>query len=257
MINICNNEYVSRTLYHFIGRGAVVEDEQYKILLKILTSKQLLFDPDGTLPKAVKTFDEGSFKFQGEISKIPAVCFCDIPLSSISIHIEKYSKFGIGFRKQVLCDKGVRPVWYIPKNSYSTIATSEKIEKRFPEELLKILNAISLIIRKLVDRDADISQSPNKLTDDNELQQSLQSLHPGYFFILAEIFWYFKFYDSSLPDEHLENYYFEREWRKVNGNLPFTLDDIDYIILPSKKYKDDLVKEIPCLNDKIKLVEEI
>lgn len=253
MTNGETQKYISDTLYHFVGRSADTDDKQYEILKNILASGQLKFDPDGKFPNAVKTFDINSFHSQGEISRIPAICFSDIPIDSISIHIQKYSKFGIGFDKQTLCNKGIRPVWYIPKNSYSAIATSENIGTRFPEELLKILRATSLIIDELT-KDTDIADPPNKLTEDKDLQKSLELLHNGHFFILAELAWFFKFYDSNLSDNHLDNYYFEREWRKVNGNLSFSFKDINCIVLPSQKYKDDLIRQFPPLEDKIKLI---
>ena len=253
MTNGGTQKYISDTLYHFVGRGAGTDDEQYEILKIILASGQLLFDPSGNFPDAVKPFDIDLFHSLGEISRIPAICFCDIPIDSISIHIQKYSKFGIGFDKQTLCTKGVRPVWYIPKNSYSAIVTSENIEIRFPIELEKILRATSLIIDKLT-KGTDIANPPNKLTEDEDLQKSLELLHSGHFFILAELAWFFKFYDSNLSDDHLDNYYFEREWRKVNGNLSFSFKDINCIVLPSKKYNGDLIREFPDLKDKIKLI---
>ncbi len=48
-------------------------------------------------------------------------------------------------------------------------------------------------------------------------------------FLMFQIFCYFKFFDHDLPDDHDENYYFEREW-KIVGNLKFTLNDIKRII---------------------------
>ncbi len=253
MTNGGNQKYISDTLYHFVGRSAGTDDEQYEILKTILTSGQLLFDAGCKCPDAVKTFDIKLFNSLGEISKIPAICFCDIPIDSISIHIQKYSKFGIGFDKQTLCNKGVRPVWYIPKNSYSAIVTSEKIGTRFPNELSNIFQATSLIINELT-KGTNIADPLNKLTENQDLQDSFELLHRGHFFILADLAWFFKFYDSNLSDDHPDNYYFEREWRKVNGNLSFSFKDISCIVLPSKIYKDDLVRQFPAMKDKIKLI---
>jgi hypothetical protein len=41
-----------------------------------------------------------------------------------------------------------------------------------------------------------------------------------------------KFFIVGLPDEHSDNYYMEREWRKV-GDLVFQWDDIARVILPA------------------------
>ena len=47
---------------------------------------------------------------------------------------------------------------------------------------------------------------------------------------------YVKLYDATLPDNHPNNYYMEREWRCLK-NVIFTLDDIKTIYLPNKVYE--------------------
>lgn len=245
--------YISSTLYHFVGRSAGNDDYIFGILTKILTERQLLFDPDQKKANATPTYSEDSFHKYGEISTVPAVCFCDIPRNQLSLHIGKYSNFGIGFSKERLIKKGVRPVWYIPKNSYSAIATSEKIESRFPSDLLRLLNSTSTIIKKLTEG-TDIAEPANVLSNDPIVQRCLQSLHMSHFFLLGDVAWFFKFFDASLQDDDPNNYYFEREWRKVNADLSFDQKDIDRIIVPSKAYKDNLVQEFPSLKDLIELL---
>ena len=43
------------------------------------------------------------------------LCFCDIPIAELSIHVKKYSCFGLSFSKQFIIGKGGKPVLYIPK----------------------------------------------------------------------------------------------------------------------------------------------
>jgi hypothetical protein len=47
----------------------------------------------------------------------PGVCFCDIPVADLSLHIGKYSAFGIAFTKRFLVKRGASPVFYIAKDS--------------------------------------------------------------------------------------------------------------------------------------------
>ena len=42
------------------------------------------------------------------------VCFCDIPVDDLDIHMEKYGQFGIAFQKEFLLDQGALPVVYVP-----------------------------------------------------------------------------------------------------------------------------------------------
>ncbi len=241
MNNNKDQNYISNTLYHFVGRGNKSDDDIFEILNKILSTQEMLFDPDKKYPDAVKMLDKSTINKLGEISRIPAICFCDIPANNLGIHMNKYSQFGIGFKKQNLCNKGVRPVWYIPIDASSTIVTSEKVGSRFPKDLYNILNSTSTIITKLTEH-TNITDNKNQLTEDADLQNALNLLHSGHFFILAELAWFFKFYDSRLPDTDEKNYYFEREWRKVNGNLSFNHEDIECIVVPSNKYKEKLLK---------------
>lgn len=37
------------------------------------------------------------------------VCFSDIPIDKISLHVKKYSKFGLGFARDFLHKKGANP----------------------------------------------------------------------------------------------------------------------------------------------------
>lgn len=246
--------YVSPILYHFVGRSADNDDRIFEILLKILEQKVLKFDPNNNLPNSVKTFQDDALKSLGEISNIPAVCFCDIPFTELDIHTNKYSRVGLGFKKDSLLKKGVRPVWYIPKDGYSTIVTTEKVGDRFPKDLKQILGITSTIITKLWEDVDDIISEKNILSNDPEVQKCLSDLNSSHLFLLAEIAWFFKFYDSSLPDDDPNNYYFEREWRKVNADLEFEHKEIEEVLLPSDEFKEQLIEKYPELANKVSIL---
>jgi hypothetical protein len=113
-----NQRYVSDELSHFVGK-ALKEEDQYDLLVKkILKSGWLTYGPkhDPSLPR------ECGLDFSKPISKDEAiayqvVCFCDIPVADIAIHTEKYSKFGLAFKKEFLIDAGACPVFYVSNES--------------------------------------------------------------------------------------------------------------------------------------------
>ena len=45
------------------------------------------------------------------------------------------------------------------------------------------------------------------------------------------VFAHLKSFDGLLPDDHIDNFYMEREWRKMNG-LAFRLENVKRIIVP-------------------------
>lgn len=115
--------YVSKELTHFAGRdlkrpdNTPDEDAQYDCLVKILRDGRLLHrrdDPDG--PARVAFRGDGSF-VERTVIELDAVYFCDIPAEDFSIHIEKYSSFGLSFLKPFLVKQGANPAFYVAANS--------------------------------------------------------------------------------------------------------------------------------------------
>ena len=66
---------------------------------------------------------------------------------------------------------------------------------------------------------------------------------------------YLKFYDDEKPDEALENYYMEREWRMFD-NLEFKLTDIYRVILP-ESYASRFRHDFPCFERQLTFAPEI
>ena len=163
---------------------------------------------------------------------VPMVSFCDIPLSQIKDHIDKYGNYGIGLSKEWAIKQGLNPVLYLDKNS--SLAENFRLAMRH--------QVASAGGQSLKDIDVSLLQ-------------------------LFDVFRYIKNYDSDLTRKgvKIENYRFydEREWRYVpkikeidhmflslnnyntlekkdahnklieNIRLKFELSDINYIILKS------------------------
>ena len=89
----------ANTLFHFTSK--------YDTLIKILQSK---FFPRLCLEKGL--WYPGDKKWA-----IPMVCFCDIPLSNIADHTQKYGNYAIGIKKTWAIEQGVTPILYVHDNS--------------------------------------------------------------------------------------------------------------------------------------------
>ena len=115
--------YVSNELTHFVGRGKT-EDEQYDILVnKILREGWLTFPPHDRRVTRSPAIDHRETISDGRMISHQVVCFCDIPLADFSIHMSKYSRFGIAFRRDFLIAFGANPVFYVVNNSPVAVDT--------------------------------------------------------------------------------------------------------------------------------------
>ena len=89
----------ANTLFHFTSK--------YETLIEILQSR---FFPRLCLEKGL--WYPGDRKWA-----IPMVCFCDIPLSNIADHTQKYGNYAIGIKKRWAIEQGVTPILYVHDNS--------------------------------------------------------------------------------------------------------------------------------------------
>ena len=95
--------YVASDLTHFVGRG-IDEEGQYNLLIKILKGGWLTHPPHDPHKQMELEFGPRPLLSSGDY-EVKCVCFCDIPLADISVHMTKYSRFGISFAKETLIEK--------------------------------------------------------------------------------------------------------------------------------------------------------
>ena len=224
--------YVSRELTHFVGRGQE-PDDQYLLLVKILRGGCLTHPPHrpgrtgGTLRVSPGRQISG-----GQLYRTEVVCFCDIPLPLRRIHMNKYSQFGISFRKQFLVTKGACPVWYVAGTSMVRDDRGRETSRAqyFDEKVATYQRLVGEFEKALLSQGGSIGSLFSKW---------LHVQHLLDFHLLSFI----KFFDPAREDRDVDNFYMEREWR-VYGNVDFQLSDISTITIPGS-YVERLKADVP------------
>ncbi len=262
--------YTSNLLCHFVGRSKPSDDERFDLLVKIIKGTQLIANLSN--PDKPESLLHGGYKCEnvGEVfNKCDCVCFCDIPNEALDIHINKYSKFGMGFEKNFIAEQGARPVMYVPQNydiiergdgETSKSETPRRPNEYFPSVLRTTANLLPLImITNPILNWQQIMKTLASLGLDNHLNLFNSNVRNNYFCgkshsMLFSIIQgvatqmaYVKLYDSTLPDNHPDNYYMEREWRSLK-NIVFSLNDIKTVYIPSVEYKERFIEEFPDYN---------
>lgn len=140
--------YTSSIIWHFVrGSGTSFEeksDDSLKTVLdKIFVDDlkgRLLVSPPGIKDKFYRRnleleissdfFTPGSEvpldKSQIELLEPRAICFADIPVNNLPIHINRYFGIGFGFRRNVLINKidDLKPVHYYPRKNEFSLKTA-------------------------------------------------------------------------------------------------------------------------------------
>lgn len=109
--------YISKELTHFIGKGKRKE-AQYKLLIKILREGWIAYPNHNTVDRVGLVVNLNKKISQNEMYFPQIVCFCDIPVEDLALHIKKYSSFGISFNKDFIVQHNGVPVHYIPTQSH-------------------------------------------------------------------------------------------------------------------------------------------
>lgn len=228
--------YVSKELTHLVGSKSS-EDDQYSLLIDILKNGLLSPTPNDPDDKSLAVMTNEPLSSNNRyISQV--VCFCDIPIDDLDIHIKKFnSPFGLSFKKTFLIEKGANPVFYIAKNSKAVDIDNHLITRlEYFDKIAYDLNSW-FIEQGFRNREMQISSVTSK-----KFPEDVQWLINLYWDLERHVFSYMKFFDDSIYDDSKENYYMEREWRKL-GSLEFKISDVYRILLPepyAKQFREDV-----------------
>lgn len=225
--------YVSDELTHFVGRNQT-QQEQYDLLVKILTTGWLRAGGDEALGEEHYrlAFQWGRKLSDSELFQPSMVCFCDIPLADLGMHVQKYSRFGLAFSKKFLIAKGAAPVFYIPRGGPLFQKSRGDLLDRVGEEVSSSMTART------------IEETQQKAKErDTALQRFLDHI----------VFSYLKPFDESKAEDHLENFYMEREWRTLTS-VRFTLSDVRRVIIP-ESYGSRFRQNVPSYCGQVTFVQ--
>ncbi len=206
-----SHSHISDLLWHFIGPksfenyeyqsatdrlNSLISADALSITLKPYTKDSRHYNRNLYLPNTGFGVESDKINLY-EVNEPRAICFCDIPINSLPIHIEKYGDIGIGIRRQKIVTGAffnkIKPVLYYPCISEETLFSPENNDR-----LWKINgNSVTLF---------DFVKIPTKVDPERE----------------------------PTPEDHAEEFesiYEEREWRTTE-EIVLSTNEIAFIIVP-------------------------
>ena len=217
--------YVSPDLTHFVGRGLRTQREQYRLLKKILSERRLRArspERPGRAAYALETRPDARLSENGAF-RGSYVCFCDIPLGDLDVHMEKYSRFGVAFTKEFLLDLGATPVMYVPGRGRPALLPFHPYKRGIVSSNNVAFDEFWRRYQRLRER---MDRTPKGVPEDvSALYKDVAD------FLNIHILSHLKFFDPFLYDDDKDNYYMEREWR-VMREVKFSHRDIRRVIVP-------------------------
>lgn len=176
------------------------------------------------------------------------VCFCDIPLPELSIHVTKYSRFGLAFPKAFLVGQGANAVYHVARDSVVPANVWLRSEPVIRSEDYWDPYTARPEAPAPVTRCAYFNEAARLYNSEYTYRCAITAQA----FLTSQFLAFVKFFDPTLPEDHPDNYYMEREWR-VLGDVNFNLDDIARVVVPPG-YEQRLRADLPAYGGEISSV---
>ncbi len=182
------------------------------------------------------------------IFHVPMVSFCDIPLSEIIEHTNRYGTYGIGMTKAWGESKGINPIIYLQQKSLLT-------------------KALQASIKSSITNINKIANSGEASTEDDIKSARITSYIKNYecLFDHGRYKKGYRFYDEKewrfvpIKTDHgnpILPHYFDRDLDKIESNnfneikLGFTPNDIKYLIINNDEEIPEVISHIKAVKKK-------
>ncbi len=242
-------DYTSLELFHFVGHQDPKNHKaNYEILKNVLRSKCVTYSPSDLSWGPVEHKIDWNRSILDETLIVPTItCYADIPKNALDVHMKKYGFFGMSLDRQYLVSFHARPVTYIPIYSGDILGISGRTLIRDIESSVK--GFYKYYLKTEEKNQEDYSRGLGSLPKDaKEFVSALKST------LLKDFIGFIKPFNSELNIDNPDNYYMEREWRKL-GNIKFE-EDVVHTVVILRDYEDDFLREFPQYKEKLKVVDE-
>lgn len=183
---------------------------------------------------------------------IPMVSFCDLRLSELASHMDKYGSYGVGMSKQWAHQKGLNPVSYINRDSELAESVIKGVEKvldmvvNHPVEdeehawtYMHVMNVQRFIknYEGPLERNGALQDNSYRFADEKEWRHVLPLKFANDIWPYAEI----SEVDTAAKKQALN--------KKIkNELLSFSATDVKYIVVQHDSEIRQVQDQIACLN---------
>ena len=251
--------YVSDELTHFLGRSLHDDQRRYALLKTVMSTRWLRASHRDELGAGFTGHGVGAELLSGnEAIQTTSVCFCDIPVETLGVHMKKYGRFGIAFAKRFLLEAGATPVHYVARNArHRGVGIDPRTVGDWFDQLRRELQSFADELDSYVEAREGSPQFLTKLsqpgtTAGHRLMGQFSALHSDVEYLM---FGQLKFFLVGLTQDDPDNFYMEREWRVPDG-LAFRESDVIRLIMP-RNFADQFRAEMPAYSGQLTIAEDV
>jgi len=237
------HNYTSGELFHFVGFSSPNDDARnYEKLSKVLNDGWISSPPHHKSWGKIGYRVEWPQQLHSEKLIVPDVtCYADIPFECLSIHTAKYGKFGVALARDYLIKYGARPVMYIPMSANDWQSIHGQTLLKDIETIVKSFN--EQVIRLSPESLNNVRDVGAPLTSPEAASSAMKSM------VFKDFLAFLKPFNSELDLHDPNNFYMEREWRRL-GNMEIQAEQLTKVVV-AKGYKERTASDFPLYSNHI------